>query len=72
MYNVDKGYDMANMKDYITIKKAAEMLGVTPMTLRRWDKGDKLKPYRQPFSSYRLYKKSELKKFLAKLSNSNK
>lgn len=70
MYNVDIGLIMANLKDYITIKEAAELLGVTPMTLRRWDKGNKLKPYRQPFSSYRLYKKSELNKFLHKLSNS--
>ena len=27
-----------NIKDYMTIKEAAEMLGVDKTTLRRWDK----------------------------------
>jgi DNA-binding transcriptional MerR regulator len=35
-------------------------LGVSPMTLRNWDKQDKLKPYRNPINGYRLYKKEDL------------
>ncbi len=53
-----------NMKDYITIKEASELLGVDKTTLRRWDKAGKLKPYRHPINSYRLYKKSELEALL--------
>ena len=58
-----------NMKDYITIKEASELLGVDKTTLRRWDKAGKLKPYRHPINSYRLYKKSELDALLRGISN---
>ena len=53
-----------NIKDYITIKEAAEMLGVDKTTLRRWDKAGKLTPYRHPMNRYRLYKKSEIQTIL--------
>lgn len=53
-----------NIKDYATIKEAAELLGVDKTTLRRWDKAGKLKPYRHPINSYRLYKKSDLEQIL--------
>lgn len=53
-----------NIKDYVTIKEAAELLGVDKTTLRRWDKAGKLKPYRHPMNSYRLYKKSDLEVIL--------
>lgn len=53
-----------NIKDYVTIKEAAELLGVDKTTLRRWDKAGKLKPYRHPLNSYRLYKKSDLEAIL--------
>lgn len=33
---------MAKKIKLISIKKAADMLGVTPMTLRRWDASKKL------------------------------
>lgn len=53
-----------NIKDYVTIKEAAELLGVDKTTLRRWDKAGKLKPYRHPLNRYRLYKKAELNALL--------
>lgn len=53
-----------NIKDYATIKEAAELLGVDKTTLRRWDKSGKLKPYRHPINSYRLYKRSDLEQIL--------
>ena len=59
MYN-----ECMNIKDYITIKEAAEMLGVDKTTLRRWDKAGKLTPYRHPMNRYRLYKKSEIQAIL--------
>jgi len=68
MINVDTGKRMKNLKHYITVKEAAEILGVAPLTLRRWDKAGKLKPYRNPVNDYRLYRKSELKLFLKKIS----
>lgn len=59
---------MNKLSDYLTIKDAAEILGVCEMTLRRWDKAKTLKSYRNPANKYRLYKKSELKTFLSKIS----
>ncbi len=59
---------MKNLKSYMTIGEAAEFLGVTEMTLRRWDKAGKLKPYRNPVNNFRLYKESELKRLLMKVS----
>jgi MerR family copper efflux transcriptional regulator len=47
---------------YLTIKEAAEFLGVTPLTLRNWDKNGKLEASRHPMSNYRIYKLSDLEK----------
>ncbi|NBO24495.1 MAG: MerR family DNA-binding transcriptional regulator [Chlamydiae bacterium] len=41
--------------DYLTIKTAAEVLSVTPTTLRRWDKAGKLKTRQHPMNNYRIY-----------------
>ena len=54
-------------KTYITIKEAAEILGVNPMTLRRWDKNGKLKAVRHRFNNYRIYKKEKIKRLYQKL-----
>ena len=40
-------------KKYYTIKQAAKILGVAPLTLRNWDKKGKLKAYRHPANNYR-------------------
>lgn len=55
---------MNNIKDYLTIKQASELLGVDKTTLRRWDKAGKLNPYRHPINKYRLYKKSDIENIL--------
>ncbi len=54
-------------KKYYTIKQAARLLGVTPLTLRNWDKKGKLKAYRHPVNNYRVYKPEQLELFLRKL-----
>jgi excisionase family DNA binding protein len=41
--------------ELLTIKGAAELLGVSEQTLRRWDKAGKLCPKRHPMNGYRLY-----------------
>ena len=60
-----------NMKDYITIKEASELLGVDKMTLRRWDNAGKLKSYRHPINRYRLYVKSDLETLLRGIQYDN-
>ena len=59
---------MTNFKGYIKVKEAAEMLGVSVMTLHRWDAKGKLEPRRHPINNYRLYKVSELRKLLKHIS----
>ncbi|OHB00206.1 MAG: hypothetical protein A3E94_01310 [Candidatus Zambryskibacteria bacterium RIFCSPHIGHO2_12_FULL_44_12b] len=46
---------MENIK-YITIKEAAYILGVSPLTLRNWDKNGKFPAQRHPMNNYRVYK----------------
>jgi DNA (cytosine-5)-methyltransferase 1 len=59
---------MTNFKGYIKVKEAADLLGVTVMTLHRWDAKGRLKALRHPINHYRLYKRSDLEKLLKRLS----
>ncbi len=56
-------------KKYLTIKEVAKILGVTPLTLRNWDKKGKLKAYRNPINNYRIYKLEEVELFLRKIES---
>jgi len=47
-------------KDYITLQEAADLIGKSKETLRRWDKDGKLSAAREPISNYRVYKKSDV------------
>ena len=62
------GFIMTNFKGFIKVKEAAGILGVSVMTLHRWDAKGKLKPRRHPFNNYRLYKRETLKKLLKTIS----
>ncbi|HLP44265.1 MAG TPA: MerR family DNA-binding transcriptional regulator [Candidatus Nanoarchaeia archaeon] len=46
--------------DFLTIKQAAKMLGVTALTLRNWDNSGKFTATRHPINNYRVYKKAEV------------
>jgi len=59
-------------KKYLTIKEVAKVLGVTPLTLRNWDKVGKLKAYRNPINNYRVYKPEEIDLFLRKIESNRK
>jgi len=60
------------VKKYLTIKEVAKVLGVTPLTLRNWDKAGKLKAYRNPVNNYRVYKPEEIDLFLRKIESNRK
>lgn len=59
-------------KNYLTVKEVAKVLGVTPLTLRNWDKAGKLKAYRNPINNYRVYKPEEIQLFLRKIESSRR
>lgn len=60
---------MENLANYLNIKEASEFMGVSSMTLRRWDNAGKLKAYRHPINKYRLYNKKDLENLLKGIKN---
>ena len=52
---------------YLTIKNAAKLHHVSPLTLRNWDKKGILRPYRHPVNNYRLYKLDQIEGLLREL-----
>jgi DNA-binding transcriptional MerR regulator len=58
------------IQDYMQIKAAAAFLGVTPTTLRNWEKWGKLSSHRHPLNKYRLYKREDLEEFLQSIATS--
>jgi len=60
------------LRKYLTVKKVANLLGVTTLTLRNWDKSGKLKAYRNPLNNYRIYKPGNIELFLRKIDSQGK
>jgi len=52
------------MKEYLSIKEAAGLLGCSAQTLRNWEKRGELVPYRNPINHYRMYKPEQIEDFL--------
>ena len=55
---------------YFSIKEASEILGVTPLTLRNWDKSGKFPAHRHPMNNYRVYKLTALEKIISDIEGS--
>ena len=49
---------------YFTINKFSKIVGVTPQTLRNWDKAGKLKPHHTTENGYRYYSEEQLNQIL--------
>ena len=56
--------------EFLLVKEAAELLGVSANTIRAWASAGKLQEYRHPVNNYRLYKQAELERILKKLEKS--
>ena len=48
------------MSEYLTLSEAAELIGKSKETLRRWDREGKLSAVREPLSNYRVYRREEV------------
>lgn len=71
MAYIIKVYTCSTMdKKYLSIQQAAEIVGVTPLTLRNWDKKGTLAAYRNPVNNYRVYRSDQIELFLRKIENS--
>lgn len=56
--------------EYLRVKQAAAVLGVSPNTMRKWGATGKIPEYRHPVNTYRLYKRSDLEEMIAQVEKS--
>ncbi len=63
---------MMQNEGYVRVKEAAEILGVSPNTIRAWGAEGKITEHRHPLNNYRLFKRTELEKVLRKVERSAK
>ena len=56
----------------IQIKDAAQMLGVSKLTLRNWDNSGKLIAYRHPINNYRVYRSEDIENIIKKIESGEK
>ena len=54
-------------KGYYSLSEAAEVLGKSKETLRRWDRDGKLDAVREPVSNYRVYRKEDINSLIEPL-----
>jgi DNA (cytosine-5)-methyltransferase 1 len=51
---------MLQNQGYVTVKEAAELLDVSPNTVRAWGAAGRIPEYRHPVNKYRLYRRADL------------
>lgn len=51
----------------LTISEAAEMLGVSQVTLRRWDASGRFRARRHPINDYRMYDRGDVERLRKKI-----
>ncbi|MDP3953800.1 MAG: helix-turn-helix domain-containing protein [bacterium] len=57
-------------KKFLSVNDVAKLLGVTPLTVRNWDKAGKLLAYRNPVNNYRMYKVEDVEGLMRTIENS--
>jgi excisionase family DNA binding protein len=55
------------LRDFLRISDAADYLGVSPNTLRNWERTGKIAAHRHPVNGYRLFRREELNSLLQKV-----
>jgi excisionase family DNA binding protein len=63
---------MIKLTDYVKTAEAAEILGVSQNTLRKWAASGAIPMHRNPANGYRLFKRGDLEKFLARVERAVK
>ena len=58
---------MQRLDEFLTVKEAAEFLGVSPNTIRNWGREAKIPEHRHPINNYRLYRRQDLEGLLKQL-----
>ncbi len=57
-------------KKYLTVNEVAKIFGITPLTVRNWDKKGSLIAYRNPVNNYRMYKIEDVEVLMRKIEHS--
>ncbi len=57
-------------KKFLTVNEVAKILGVTPLTVRNWDKKGALAAYRNPINNYRMYRIEDVEVLIRKIDQS--
>ena len=57
-------------KKFLTVREVAQLIGVTPLTVRNWDTKGKLVAYRNPMNNYRLYKVEDVEIVMRQIEGS--
>lgn len=52
---------------YLSIREVSKIIGVTPLTLRNWDRKGVLAAYRNPINNYRTYRYADVADFVAEI-----
>lgn len=63
---------MTKLSEYVKVAEAAEILGVSQGTVRTWAEAGKIPMHRNPANGYRLFRREDLDKFLAKVAKPEK
>lgn len=57
---------MTKLNEYVRVAEAAELLGVSQNTVRAWANEGKIPMHRNPANGYRLFRQTDLDRFLQK------
>ncbi|MFH1769232.1 MAG: helix-turn-helix domain-containing protein [Parcubacteria group bacterium] len=57
-------------KKYLTVKEVSKIIGITPLTVRNWDKKGALVAYRNPVNNYRMYDIEDVEKLMSQFEDS--
>jgi excisionase family DNA binding protein len=63
-----RGWIVPKLSEYVKVAEAAEILGVSLGTVRTWAADGKIPMHRNPANGYRLFKREDLERFLAKVA----
>lgn len=58
--------------EYVKVAEAAEILGVSQGTVRTWAEAGKIPMHKNPANGYRLFRRIDLERFLAKVASPHK
>ncbi|MBX3448924.1 MAG: helix-turn-helix domain-containing protein [Planctomycetaceae bacterium] len=59
---------MTKISEYVKVAEAAQILGVSQNTVRAWAENGNLPAHRNPANGYRLFRRTDLERFLKTIS----